>query len=130
MTKIKIKLFTSISSGLLGLFCLYNIYNYLPMSSEETLSIIKFEKIKTYINKLSASGCKDFYKVFKLNPEQNLVRSNILDYKVVGGVKNIQISNLLKLRVINMIVQNNPDYRFSLYFWENTFNEKCYGSVL
>jgi len=130
MTKIKIKLFMSIITAGLGIICLYSIYKYIPEDHIVSLDIQRFEKIKTYVQLKSTEGCKSFYRSFELNKDQNIMRSNILGYKFFGGVKNISITNSMQLRITNFIINNNSDYKFSLYLFENTLSHKCYGSVL
>lgn len=130
MTKIKIKLFMSIITGGLGIICLYSIYKYIPNQNIQPLNMRRYEKIKDYINVKSSEGCNSFYKAFKLNADQNIMRSHILGYDVFGGVKNIQISESMHLRITSFIINNNRDYKFSLYLFENTSKNKCYGSIL
>lgn len=128
MKKIKLILFCITMA--VGCFSVYYNISHSNRVGSDHISLLHLEKIKAKIDLSISRGCKAFYNLFTLNKSQNFIKASIHNYKVLGGVKNIKISESIYLRVINLVLEENNSYKFSVYLYENVKAKKCYGSLL
>lgn len=126
MSNLKVKLSVIIAIILLGGSSLYiNISQERKSDFDlELISILNKE-----VNNVLSSGCAKIYKTISLNASQNYMQMNLGRYVLQGAVKNIQITQTLKLRVINTIINNIELSKSTIYMYEDTAENKCYGSI-